>query len=170
MHHFARNECLPQHADTSLLLKVLHKAEVLLFYVVALSEHRGWRRNPDHPICAAGSSGPGHAGTGSSVPSQCHLPSGSLWFQGDSNVTPRAWIWALLEKSVVQDHQVRKYNLAISVLRKRHLSPSVSLPYTRTDTYLAIPAYNIGEVAKTRQKKGLKPLWIMYWMGTNFHL
>lgn len=38
MHHFARNECLPQHADASLLLKVLHKAEVLLFYVVALSE------------------------------------------------------------------------------------------------------------------------------------
>lgn len=41
MHHFVRNECLPQHADTSLLLKVLHKAEVLLFYVVALSEHGG---------------------------------------------------------------------------------------------------------------------------------
>lgn len=40
MHHFARDECLPQHANTSLLLKVLHKAEVLLFYVVALSERR----------------------------------------------------------------------------------------------------------------------------------
>lgn len=49
MHHFARNECLPQHADTSLLLKVLHKAEVLLFYVVALSERGGWTETQTTP-------------------------------------------------------------------------------------------------------------------------
>lgn len=94
---------------------------------------------------------------------------GAFDSKGTVMSSPRAWIWASSEKSVVQDHQVRKYNLAISVLRKRLLFPSVSLPYTRAATYLAIPAYSVGEVAKTGQKKGLKPLWIMYQMGTNFH-
>lgn len=51
-------------------------------------------------------------------------------------------------------------------LERDFFSPQFPFP----DTYLAIPAYNIGEVAKTEQKKGLKPLWIMYQMGTDFHL
>lgn len=79
MHHFARNECLPQLADTSLLLKVLHKAEVLLFDVVALSERGGLTgTQTTPPVCAAGSSGLGHAGTRSPVLPQCPLPGGSL--------------------------------------------------------------------------------------------
>lgn len=41
MHHFARNESLPQHAHGSLLLKVLHKAEV--FVVLSLCTLRTGR-------------------------------------------------------------------------------------------------------------------------------
>lgn len=53
MHHFARNECLPQRADASLLLKVLHKAEVLLFCLFALWEQGELAKTQTLPIAAS---------------------------------------------------------------------------------------------------------------------
>lgn len=92
--------------------------------------------------------------TRSSVLPQCHLPGGRLWFPGDSNVIPRAWIWASSEKSVVQDHQIRKWNLAISVLRKRLLFPSVSLPWYPF-SYSSLQYWGSG---KNWAKEGIKTI------------
>lgn len=80
MHHFARNECLPQHADT-FLLKVLHKAEVLLFYVVALSELGGLTETQTTPsvlLVPLGWHCDQESPGAQCYPCQCHLPGGSL--------------------------------------------------------------------------------------------
>lgn len=42
--------------------------------------------------------------------------------------------------------------------QKDFFFPSVSPPYTRATTSLEIPAYDVGEIAKTGQKKGIKPI------------
>lgn len=91
MHHFARNECLPQHADISLLLKVLHKAEVLLVYVVALPELGGWTETqPTPPVLLVPLGWAMLRSHQELRAARCHLPGGSLSLQGDSIVTPQA--------------------------------------------------------------------------------
>lgn len=48
--------------------------------------------------------------------------------------------------------------------QKDFFFPSVSPPYTRAVISLEIPAYDVGEIAKTGQKKGIKPIVSMYRM------
>lgn len=99
-------------------------------------------------------------------------PSQGSAFDGEGTVTPSSGPGSLSlirkKKSIVQECQVRKYILDISVFRKRLLFPLNFRPVQQGCYCFRSSGLWFWGNCKNWAKKILKPQWIMYWVCTNF--